>query len=101
MQQYHTTPQSTGLQLDWGTILDQHGVQYLALDLYEDANLFRSFRSDPRWAVYFEDGEGVLLARTDRETDHPSLDSENGAAAHRMPRMDLANDEARAEFAGG
>jgi hypothetical protein len=100
MQQNHTTPQSTGLQLDWGTILDQHGVQYLALDLCEDAHLFRSFRSDPRWAIHFEDDEGVLLARTDGEADPSPADHDDLGAAHRVPRMHLANNGARAKSAG-
>ena len=97
MQQTHTTPQSTGLQLDWGTILDQYGVQYLALDRYEDVHLFRSFRSDPRWAICFEDGEGVLLARTDGEADHPPANSGDVGVAHRMPRTHLVDDDAHAK----
>jgi hypothetical protein len=100
MPKNYTTPQSTGLDMDWGTVLDQHGVQYLALDLDKDDDLFQLFRSDPRWAIHFEDDEGVLLARTDGETDPSPADRDDLGAAHRVPRMHLANNGARAKSAG-
>ncbi len=46
-------------------LLDEHDVQFLALDIRGDSNLVKVFRSQPKWMVDFEDQEAVLFVRSD------------------------------------
>jgi hypothetical protein len=64
MLQDHSVAQETGLNKRWLGLLDEYGVQFLALDLHSDSGLVELIRSQPGWTVDFEDGEGVLFART-------------------------------------
>jgi hypothetical protein len=61
----HSVAQETDANGDWLGMLDEYGVQFLALDLHSDSDLVELFRSQPRWAVDFEDGEAVLFVRSD------------------------------------
>jgi hypothetical protein len=47
----------------WLSTLDAYGVQFLALDRRRDGKMLRLIRSQPGWAVDFEDQEGVLFVR--------------------------------------
>ena len=50
---------------DWLGVFDEHGVQFIALDVQSDGDLVELFRAQPGWAVDFEDEEAVLFARAD------------------------------------
>jgi hypothetical protein len=65
MPQDHSIAQETGVNKRWLGMLDQYDVQFLALDLHSDSVLVELLRSQPGWAVDFEDGEAVLFARAD------------------------------------
>jgi len=65
MLQNHSIAQATDTNKDWSGVLDEYGVQFLALDRYGDSDLLNLFRSQPGWTVDFEDGEAVLFIRTD------------------------------------
>jgi hypothetical protein len=55
----------TGANEDWLEMLDEYDVQFLVLDLHTDSELLGLFRSQPGWAVDFEDREAIIFARTD------------------------------------
>ena len=57
--------QEKGVNKDWPAVLDEHGVQFLALDRHGDSELVKLFRSQPGWRVNYEDGEAVLFVRAD------------------------------------
>ena len=46
-------------------MLDEYGVQFLVLDRHDDSDLLKLFRSQPGWAVDFEDKEAIIFARAD------------------------------------
>ena len=97
MREY-ATPQSTDLQADWRSILDRCGVQYLALDISADRDLVQLFRPDPQWVVYLDDGEGLILARTDHDniglrSEREVLLCDSTDAADQVPRLDRAEDD--------
>ena len=48
----------------WLKMLDDYGVQFLALDLESDSWLIKLAQSRPEWVVDFQDGESVLFVRT-------------------------------------
>lgn len=62
---------------DWLEVLDEYGVEFLALDLHSDSDLVRFFRSQPGWAVDFEDEEAVLFVRAASKIRNPPLTSTN------------------------
>jgi hypothetical protein len=65
MTQDHSVAQETGTNIDWLEVLDRYSVEFLALSLHGDGDLVRFFRSQPGWAVDFEDEEAVLFARVE------------------------------------
>lgn len=69
MRRDHAATIKTGVLEDWPAILDEYGVQFLALDIHSDGDLLQCCRSLPGWVVDFEDGEAMLLARTDDTKD--------------------------------
>jgi hypothetical protein len=48
---------------DLPDVLDALSVRYVILDLKSDGDLHQIMRSQPRWFVDFEDGEGAVFAR--------------------------------------
>jgi hypothetical protein len=79
MLQNRSVAQETGLNEDWPAVLDEHGAQFLVLDLHRDSDLVKLFRSQPGWIVDFEDKDAILFARTDTAqlTDFPIYQSTN------------------------
>jgi len=59
----HAAAQRTDMNENWPAVLDEHDVQFLALDRHGDSKLVKLFRSQPGWAVDFEDGEAVPFVR--------------------------------------
>jgi len=55
----------TGINEDWPAVLDEYGVQFLVLGRHDDSDLLKLFRSQPGWAVDFEDEEAIIFARAD------------------------------------
>ncbi len=55
----------TGPNEDWPEVLDEYGVQFLVLGRHDDRDLLKLFRSQPGWAVDFEDKEAIIFARTE------------------------------------
>jgi len=84
MLQDHSVAQETSVTEDWLGVLDEHGVQFVALDLHSDSDLVKLFRSQPGWTVDFKDGEAVLFVRADIAQVHNSRarthDDARGAA---------------------
>ena len=64
MMQNHSIMQGIGASEHWLGLLDEHDVQFLALDVRDDSNLVKLFRSQPKWIVDFEDHEAVLFIRS-------------------------------------
>jgi hypothetical protein len=56
--------QDVNWQEDWLATFDAHGVQFLVLDIRHDGDLLQLVRSEPGWAVDFQDTDAVLLTRT-------------------------------------
>ena len=48
---------------DLPDVLDALRVRYVIVDLKSDGDLHRMMKSQPRWSVDFEDGEGAIFAR--------------------------------------
>lgn len=48
----------------WLGMLDEHGVQFLVLNRHSDGELLRLARAHPGWTVDSEDGETMILIRT-------------------------------------
>jgi hypothetical protein len=59
------TTERIGVNEDWVKIFEKHGVQFLVLGRHDDSDLLRLFRSQPGWAVDFEDEEAIIFARAD------------------------------------
>jgi hypothetical protein len=55
----------TGENEDWLKILEEYGVEFLVLDPHTDSELLGLFRSQPGWAIDFEDREAIIFARTE------------------------------------
>jgi hypothetical protein len=68
-----------GANEDWVEIFEKYGVQFLVLDRHDDSDLLKLFRSQPGWAVDFEDREALILAQTDTAqfTNFPIYQSTN------------------------
>ncbi|MBN1583085.1 MAG: hypothetical protein JXA89_20420 [Anaerolineae bacterium] len=49
----------------WLKMLDEYGVQFLALDIESDRWLVKLVEVQPEWVVDLQDGESVLFVRTD------------------------------------
>ena len=64
MPQDHSAPQQIDVNQDWSAVLDEHGVQFLALDRHSDSSLLSLFRSQPGWTIDFEDEEAAIFVRT-------------------------------------
>ena len=65
MLEDHSVALETGVNGDWSGALDEYGVQFLILNRRDDSDLLNLFRSQPGWAVDFEDGEAVIFVRAD------------------------------------
>jgi hypothetical protein len=52
------------LRDSWLTVLDRHRVQFLILDKELDSTLMSLVRSQPGWAVDFENEVSVLFSRS-------------------------------------
>lgn len=65
MPQDHSAAQQNDVNQDWPAVLDEHGVQFLALDRHSDSDLLSLFRSQPGWKIDFEDEEAAIFVRTD------------------------------------
>ena len=65
MLQNYSVEQETGVNVDWLGVFEEHGVEFIALDLHGDSDLVNLCRSQPRWTVDFEDGEAVIFVRAD------------------------------------
>jgi hypothetical protein len=63
MSQDGADTQGIGLAEDWPALFDAHDVQFLVLDIEQDGDLARCFRSHPGWRVDFADAQSMLLAR--------------------------------------
>jgi len=50
---------------EWLKMLDEYGVQFLALDMESDRWLVKLVEVQPEWVVDLQDGESVLFVRTD------------------------------------
>jgi len=72
MLQDHSIAQETGMNEYWPGLLDEHDVQFLVLDRHSDSDLLNLFRSQPGWAVDFEDEEAVIFVRADIARMHNS-----------------------------
>lgn len=64
MIQNQPSTQGIGTSEHWLGLLDEHDVQFLALDVRDDSNMVKLFRSQPGWAIDFEDREAVLFVRS-------------------------------------
>ena len=64
MPQDHSAAQQNDVNQDWPAVLDEHGVQFLALDRHSDSDLLSLFRSQPGWKIDFEDEEAAIFVRT-------------------------------------
>jgi len=62
--QDHSAAQQNDVNQDWSAVLDEHGVQFLALDRHGDSDLLSLFRSQPGWTIDFEDEETAVFVRT-------------------------------------
>jgi len=62
--QGHSVVQQDDVNQDWSAVLDEHGVQFLALDCHSDSGLLSLFRSQPGWTIDFEDEEAAIFVRT-------------------------------------
>jgi hypothetical protein len=65
MPQDHSITTDTAISVDWPEVLDAYGVEFLVLDPHDDRELLSLFRSQPGWAVDFEDEEMALLVRAE------------------------------------
>ena len=54
----------TGANEDWLEMLEEYEVEFLVLDPHTDSELLGLFKSQPGWAVDFEDREAIIFART-------------------------------------
>jgi hypothetical protein len=68
--QDHSAAQQNDVNQDWSAMLDEQGVQFLALDRHDDSDLLGFFRSQPGWTVDFEDEEAAILVRADVARAH-------------------------------
>jgi hypothetical protein len=77
--QDHSITREVGTNEDWPAVLDEYGVQFLALDLHSDSELVKLFRAQPGWTVDFEDRDAIIFARADtaQVTDFPIYPSTN------------------------
>ena len=50
---------------DWLKMLEEYEVEFLVVDPHTDSELLGLFRSQPGWAVDFEDREAIIFARTE------------------------------------
>ena len=48
---------------EWLKMLDEYGVQFLALDLENDSWLVKQVQAQPEWVLDFQDGESALFVR--------------------------------------
>ncbi len=65
MMQSQPVTRGIDTSMHWLESLDEHDVQFLALDVRDDSNLVKLFRSQPEWMIDFEDREAVLFVRSD------------------------------------
>ena len=70
LQNYPVTQAERQSVEDWPRVFDEYGVQFLILDRHDDSNVLKLFRSQPGWAVDFEDEEAVIFARADPAQTH-------------------------------
>ena len=61
--QNYLAAQETDANKGWLDQLDEHGVEFVILDLHGDSDLAEILRLQPAWTVDFEDGEAVIFAR--------------------------------------
>jgi hypothetical protein len=54
----------TDMSRDWLELCDEHGVEFVVLDVRHDGDLAQTVRSRPGWTVDFEDQEAVIFTRT-------------------------------------
>ena len=64
MPQDHSAAQRDDVIQDWPAVLNEHGVQFPALDRHTDSGLLSLFRSRPGWTTDFEDEEAAIFVRT-------------------------------------
>jgi hypothetical protein len=57
--------QQASVNEDWLGAFDEHGVQFVIVDVHSDRELLALLQSQPEWTVDFQDGEGVIFARTE------------------------------------
>jgi len=62
--QDHSAAQQNDVNQHWSAVLDEHGVQFLALERHGDSDLLSLFRSQPGWTIDFEDEETAVFVRT-------------------------------------
>jgi hypothetical protein len=63
LQSYPVTQAEHESVENWPRVFDEYGVQFLVLDRHDDTDLLNLFRSQPGWALDFEDEEVVIFAR--------------------------------------
>ncbi|MDY6874829.1 MAG: hypothetical protein SWK90_01300 [Chloroflexota bacterium] len=64
LQNYSVTQAEHKSVENWPRVFDELGVQFLVLDRHSDNDLLDLFRSQPGWALDFEDEETVIFARS-------------------------------------
>jgi hypothetical protein len=63
--------QETGVKENWLRALDAYHVRFLVLNQQSERDMVTYFRSQPGWAIDFEDGESIIFARADAVFAHP------------------------------
>jgi hypothetical protein len=64
MSPHEGATQLGGRSDGWQAVLDRYGVQFLILNKERDGKLMSLVRSQPGWAVDFEDEASVLFSRS-------------------------------------
>ncbi len=79
LQNYPITQAEHKSVENWPRVFDEYGVQFLVLDRHSDTDLLDLFRSQPGWALDFEDEEAAIFARADipQSTNLPISQSTN------------------------
>ena len=54
-----------GIKENWLRALDTYHVRFLVLNLQNESDIVKYFRSQPGWLVDFQDEESIIFARAD------------------------------------
>ena len=64
---WHDYDQVSGAAQGWQGILERWDIAFVVASRAQQGNLIPAIRSDPGWTLVYEDKEGLVFVRSDRQ----------------------------------